>query len=341
MTAFTVQQKSQLARLMATENLSIQHQKIQTAKFDPIGRVLYLPVWQDMTSFTYDLLTGHEVGHALFTPAEGWHSVATDKSKGRNYKAFVNVIEDARIEKKIIRKYPGLRGSFRKAYDELISRDFFGMKGRDINKMAFINRLNIYTKSQYSHDIKFNREETILLGKVQMAETWDDVIKLADEIYEYSKTEQYEMMCIELEFGTEGDVDPDAEEMEMDFDSDENGDDADFKPSDKKPEQPKESGEDKESKTSTDGTGDDVPEESDEGATLDRKKESHESTSDLDHFEPTCETDDNYRQNESLLLDETCKDYVYVTTPKPNLQNIITPAKRVQELLSTFFNGAL
>ncbi len=45
MTAFTVEQKSQLAKLMATENLTIQHSKIHTAKFDTKNRILYLPIW--------------------------------------------------------------------------------------------------------------------------------------------------------------------------------------------------------------------------------------------------------------------------------------------------------
>ena len=76
MTAFTVEQKSQLAKLMANENITIQHQKIQTAKFDPKNRILYLPIWKDMSGCMYDLLGGHEVGHALYTPAEGWHDVA-------------------------------------------------------------------------------------------------------------------------------------------------------------------------------------------------------------------------------------------------------------------------
>ena len=62
--SFTVESKSQLARLMATENLHIQHIKAQTASFDPIKRVLYLPIWKDMTGVIYDLLTGHEIGRA-------------------------------------------------------------------------------------------------------------------------------------------------------------------------------------------------------------------------------------------------------------------------------------
>ena len=121
---YTIESKNQLARLMATENLVIEHQKIPTAKFDPMSRILYLPIWQNMTGFIYDLLTGHEVGHALYTPPQGWHDAVLDKSKPKSYKHFLNVVEDARIEKRIQRKYPGLRLSFKQAYQELFKRDF-------------------------------------------------------------------------------------------------------------------------------------------------------------------------------------------------------------------------
>ena len=196
---FTVQQKSQLAKLMATENLSIQHQKIRTAKFDPKNRVLYLPIWQNMSGVMYDLLGGHEVGHALYTPAEGWHDAASDKTKGKNYKSFLNVVEDARIEKKVQRKYPGLKTSFRDAYAELNKQDFFGLKTRDINTMAFIERLNIYTKSQYTAKISFSPEELNFVNRIQSLESWDDVINFTDEIYAYSKQEQFDMQLYDLE----------------------------------------------------------------------------------------------------------------------------------------------
>ena len=191
---FTAEQKSQLARLMATENLTVQHQKIQTAKFDPKNRVLYLPIWQNMTGAIYDLLCGHEVGHALYTPADGWHNTASDKSKGKFYKNFLNVVEDARIEKKVKRKYPGLNNSFRNGYQELINRDFFGIKGTDVNKLSFIDRLNLYSKSQWTNTkIEFSAKEELLVKKVQACESWDDVVRATDEVYAYSKDEQMEM----------------------------------------------------------------------------------------------------------------------------------------------------
>jgi len=67
-------------------------------------------------------------------------------------------------------------------------------KARDINGMAFVERLNIFTKSQYTATyIKFSQEEQKLINKVLALETWDDVMRVTDEIYAYSKDEQFEM----------------------------------------------------------------------------------------------------------------------------------------------------
>jgi hypothetical protein len=89
--------KSILAKLLASENITVSHQNVKTAYFDLKNRTMVLPVWKDMDGDLYDLLTGHEVGHALNTPQQGWHNevAATEKK----FKDFLNVIEDARIEK--------------------------------------------------------------------------------------------------------------------------------------------------------------------------------------------------------------------------------------------------
>jgi hypothetical protein len=114
---YSVESKSQLAKLLASENLTVEHKKVQTASFNLRDRILTCPIWKDMTGEMYDLMLGHEVGHALETPEEGWHdAVTTGKSQySKNFKQFLNVIEDARIEKKIKRKFPGIKPSFIKA----------------------------------------------------------------------------------------------------------------------------------------------------------------------------------------------------------------------------------
>ena len=325
--------KSQLAKLMATENVDVQHQKISTAKFDPKNRVLYLPIWKNMDGSLYDLLCGHEVGHALFTPADGWHDAVVDENKPRNYKNFLNVVEDARIEKKVQRKYPGLRKSFAEAYKGLIKKDFFGLQGRDPNQLPFIDRLNLFSKSQYTLPINFNEEETKLLEKAKSTESWEDVIKVTDEIYAYSKEEQLEY---EDELNFENDYDFDDEEN--DDQQNENNNEVDGQNGQGNKDDDQGSG----NANSENGDSEEEDEEEiEDNQIINRDKDSEDYSGEnsfSDGFEPTCQTDAVYRRNENSLLDDQCKPRVYLNFPKANLKDIITPAKRVQELLSYEFN---
>ena len=320
--------KSQLAKLMATENVDVQHQKISTAKFDPKNRVLYLPIWKDMDGALYDLLCGHEVGHALFTPADGWHDAVLDKSKPKNFKNFLNVVEDARIEKKVQRKYPGLRKSFAEAYKGLIKKDFFGLQGRDPNKLPFIDRLNLFSKSQYTLPIDFNEEETKLLEKAKSTESWEEVVKVTNEIYAYSKEEQLEYED-ELSFENEYDYDDSEDDQEQSEDKNENT---------VEPEGGEGDTDDDQGSGNASGNNEEGEEELEEEMvqTLNRDKESEDYTGDVE-FEPSCQTDEVYRQKENSLVDDACKPRVYLNFPKPNVKNIVTPVKRVQELLTKEF----
>jgi hypothetical protein len=326
---------------MASENLTVEHQKIHTAKFDPVNRVLYLPIWQDMTGFMYDHLGGHEVGHALYTPADGWHDVASDDSKGKNFKSFLNVIEDARIEKKVTRKFPGLKTSFRKGFQELLDRDFFGIRFKNVNDLPFIERLNLYTKSQYTAEyIKFSTEEMVYVLKVQNLETWEDVLALTGEIYDYSKDEQFDMqMENQMRDFEMFDMDNEGDYSDSDYDyDDEESEDGqpekgkNTKPSDEKLEDETENTEDS---SNGDETNNDDFDDSEKEPELDRFKNSAES--DRDQFSPECRTDDSYRKNENSLLDAKCKPYLYLDIPTVNAKNVFTPAKRVQELLSKYY----
>ena len=188
---FTVNSKSQLAKLMATENIHVVHDgKQQTASFNLESRTLMCPIWKEMDGFLYDLIMGHEISHALHTPAEGWHDAATKNGKG--YRHFLNVIEDARIEKMIKQKYPGLKKSFVLGYKDLISRDFFGIQKTDIDTLFFIDRLNLFTKTSGVISPAFTEKEREMITLVENTQTWEDVVRVTDMIYEYSKKEQEE-----------------------------------------------------------------------------------------------------------------------------------------------------
>ena len=117
-----------IAKLLATENINIIQAQVQTASFNVMTRVLTLPMWKDVTPFTEDHLIGHEVGHALYTPEEGWHDAVVGNQPA--FKTYLNVVEDARIEKLVLRKYAGLKRPFIQSYREMLSSGFFGIMGR-------------------------------------------------------------------------------------------------------------------------------------------------------------------------------------------------------------------
>ena len=108
--------KSMLARLLATENIAVVHQNIPTAFFDLKTRALHLPLWSNASGSLYDMLVGHEVAHALFTPADGWKtaidSVAAATGCDRDTaKQYLNIVEDARIERDLMRNAHDLNRS--------------------------------------------------------------------------------------------------------------------------------------------------------------------------------------------------------------------------------------
>lgn len=325
---YSVESKSQLAKLLATENLTIQHQKIRTAKFDTLNRILYCPIWDNMTGDLYDLLLGHEVGHALYTPKDGWHDAVSDR--GENYKRFLNVIEDARIEKKVKRKYPGIRKSFINGYSNLLDRDFFGIKNENVNDLAFIDRLNLYTKGGTMLGIAFDEKEQAMLAKVEAVETWTDVLNVCNEIFDYSKDEQSKK-----QINTPYD---DFEDMDYgdDYDDAEDSDDYDTEDSDEK------SDSEKQNTDSSDNDAEDSDEASKEkNSVLNREKNSKEFGEESEEFQPDCVTDEAFRNNEGKLLSEKCRDYRYMNVPKlVNPKSVYTGYKRVHELMEKHFKVA-
>ena len=173
--------KSQLAKLLATEDIIVEHKKVETAEFNVQTRVLTLPMWEKASNGVIDMLVGHEVGHALYTPDTEWW---------KEYKIpqqFVNVVEDARIEKLIKRRYEGLNKTFYNAYHELSDKDFFEIRNKDIDEMNLADRVNLYFKIGHFEDIHFSIEENLLVSKIELAETFEEVLKLSEELYKMCK----------------------------------------------------------------------------------------------------------------------------------------------------------
>ena len=171
--------KSQLAKLLATEDLVVENKEVDTASFNVHTRVLTLPQWEKASSLVYDLLVGHEVGHALFTPDIEWY---------KDYQispGIVNVVEDARIEKLMKRKYGGLAKTFYRGYNELHEEDFFKLEDEDINEMSLPDRIYLYFKLGNFVDIDFTIEEMHFVARIDQCETFDDVLEVSKDLHDF------------------------------------------------------------------------------------------------------------------------------------------------------------
>ena len=186
--------KSQLAKLLATEDLVVEHKKVETACFNVHTRVLTLPMWEKASNTVYDLLVAHECGHALETPDEDWlkeHKIPPQ---------FVNVVEDARIEKLMKRRYAGLSKTFYAGYRELADDDFFQIGDDKLETYNLADRANLWFKIGNYIDIPIERgEETEIINLIADTETFADVLIAAEALYKYCKQKQQEETKVNLD----------------------------------------------------------------------------------------------------------------------------------------------
>ena len=176
--------KTQLAKLLATEDLVVEHKKVETAQFNVHTRVLILPMWEKASNFVYDMLVGHEVGHALYTPDRNWLKEYNIPPQ------LVNIVEDARIEKMMKRRYSGLSKTFYRGYQELSDQDFFQIADEDLDSMNLADRANLYFKIGNFVNISFDNKEQHIISMIDECETFDDVLIAAENLYKYCKEEK-------------------------------------------------------------------------------------------------------------------------------------------------------
>jgi len=374
-TTSLIEQKSLLAKLMAAENITVEHKKIPTAAFDVKNRVLYLPIlkWKP-GSEVYDLFCAHEVGHALWTPEDGWHSSISKKGKG--YKSFLNVVEDARIEKKIKRKFAGARKSMIEGYKSLMNEDFFGLSkmGVDPNDLGLIDRINLYTKAGTSYGIEFSDEEKVWVNRVERTESWEEVVKVCDELYDWCKENESETDNSYGEFGEEdSDENEENESSEESEDNWENdlsdafdeldriADDCEENEDDSEEDGPSNSGgedsadEDGSGKSKEGESSDKTDEENSESDdSSDEEKESSKKISssgfeggvgdafgDRENMStgPHSLTDEEFRKREEELADmsESTELPLYLTFPKINTNALVIDYKKVLEECNSYY----
>ena len=185
--------KDRLARLMATENIKVEHDpRAKTASFNVETRTLTMPVWKDMPEATGDMLIAHEVSHALHTPS-GKETLmdacrTIDPKNPMVAKDYLNVVEDVRIERLMKARFPGTKGDFAKGYRWMTETDLFGLKKvESLASLGLIDRINLQYKIGWLVEIPFAADELDLARRAATTLTWEDVVALAKEIYEKAK----------------------------------------------------------------------------------------------------------------------------------------------------------
>ncbi len=166
---------------------------------DVKSRVLTVPDWSDMTQEAYDLFLSHEVSHALHTPPEGMEQFIDsvvgktasndDKSRAAMY---LNIVEDARIERLIKEKYAGLRSDYYKGYKWLADNQMFGdLSKADYTKMRIIDRTNLHFKigKHLGTQIPFSAEEQAIIDDVEAAQTFEEVCAVTRRLWDEAKKE--------------------------------------------------------------------------------------------------------------------------------------------------------
>lgn len=291
--------KSQLAKLLATEDLVVEHKKVSTACFNVHTRVLTLPLWDKASNTVYDLLVGHEVGHALFTPDDDWFENTTIPQQ------FVNIVEDARIEKLMKRKYEGLAKTFYNGYKELSDQDFFEIADEDLETLNLADKTNLYFKiGNFLSPLNFNSKEKEIVECIDSCETFTDVIIAAEKLYEYCKEEQQKQQKV-------ANLDSHDSQQQGNSSSGE------------------QTGETEES--------DNDQQESSQPEESSGNSSGNQTIPNLSSQEPEVRTADALREKIESLVSSDNRDNVYVELPHLNLETIIAKNSEIHQYIDENF----
>jgi len=297
--------KSQLAKLIATENITIQHNQVKTASFDTVNRILTLPIFKVQHGDVYDMLIAHECSHALHTPTEGWKQISDDDS----LRQYVNVLEDTRIDILIQKKYPGVVRNYLNGFDLMEKQGFFGLNGKDINTdLMLIDKVNMRSKSSNRLPFKFSDEDKEWLQKVDKLKTFDDVVTLAKDMLNWQKQEIHKLKKLpdfddhpyNDNYGNEDTTDIESDDAQDSDNADDNGNNINESDDQKQ----KEDGED--SNAYDDGAG---------------------GTGGVDPDKLVVVTNENFEKSKEQLLN-TNTQYTYFNLPEPNLKQVIVSSKQ-------------
>ena len=75
-------------------------------------------------------------------------------------------------------------------YKKLLEMDFFGIRNLDPNSLPFVDRFNLYFKIGMTLNLKFSGDGCLFIERGMKLETWEDVEKLTNDLWNYAKDEE-------------------------------------------------------------------------------------------------------------------------------------------------------
>ena len=309
--------KGTLARLLATEDLLVEHKNVSTASFNVQSRVLTLPRWEKASNNVFNLLIAHEVAHALFTPNEDW------RKKTKVPQGFVNVTEDVRIEVLMKKKYVGLPKTFFRGYHELHDQDFFGIADEDVAAMNIADRVNLHFKIGNFIKVPFTSSEMVVVDQCAAAVTFDDALAAAEALYalhEQQKEEQKQTGDEEASSSPEGTEEPQGKD----------GGEG---------EEPEEGPSDSEGESSEGGSPQEEDGESDEqGESMESRDDEIGGGDTAGNLTDNVSTMENFNENlEDMATTNTYNQPLYLTYPSFSASKYIASNKEIHEYINSSF----
>ena len=282
-----------LARLLATEDLIVEHKKVETACFNVHTRCLTLPLWDRASDDVYSMLVLHEISHSLWSPNIDW----TETHKVPQQ--FVNVCEDARVEKLCKRKYPGSPKTFYAGYKELHEQDFFSIKDDDLSTHNLADRANLYFKVGNFLTLEFTEREQEIVDMIGNAETFDETLDAAKVLYDYCKQKQEEQTKL-----------PSLDNHEKS-----SGSGAGEQPEEQQELSPEEDGKGESDKQQTS--------ESEQQTQGEKFEDQNTQQTGGEHAEPDVKTMSSLEENLKELVNNNIQETNYIEVPKLNLDSVI------------------
>ena len=302
--------KGSLARLLATEDLIVEHRKVETAQFNVHTRCLTLPLWEKASDSIYTMLVLHEISHALFTPKVDWSLEYSIPA------TFVNICEDVRVEKLCKRKYPGSPKSFFAGYKELAEQDFFALEDEDVPNMNLADRVNLYFKIGNFLSLEFTPQEQDIINQIGAAETFAETLTAAEALYKYCKEKPQEEVKIDLP-SPQSEAGSGSGQGASDLDGDQQGDE----------DQPNDNG--------SDGLG------SEGGGFQQQNPQPSGGQEGAEESEPEVKTVDKLEEALKELVNNCGYENVYLEVPKLDLNKIIVPNQEIHSKCKQYWSSSI